>query len=60
MNDDNILRIANALEKIEKNLSTLVEDAKENKALKMSLLAEMDTLQKNMLDLKENPFGISK
>lgn len=50
-------RIAIALESAAKSLSTLAEDTKANKELKIEVLGNLEGMQETIREMKENPFG---
>lgn len=53
-------RIAVALESIAKSLSTLAEDTKANKDLKIEVLKNLERMEKIIHEIKANPFGLNK
>lgn len=53
-------RIAVALESIAKSLSTLAEDTKTNKDLKLEVLKNLEHMEKTIHEIKANPFGFKK
>lgn len=56
----NTERIANALENIEKSLSTLAEDAKANRKLREENEKMFSKLEQKLSELAEDPFGLDK
>lgn len=55
--DNYLERIAIALESAAKSLSTLAEDTKANKELKIEVLGNLEGMQETIREMKENPFG---
>lgn len=51
-------RIATALESIANSLSTLVEDTKANKELKVKLVENVNDMQNAIERLQSDPFGL--
>ncbi|MEJ8829049.1 hypothetical protein [Enterococcus gallinarum] len=49
-------RIAAALESISKSHSTLAEDTKANKDLKIEVLENLEGMEKTIREIQENPF----
>lgn len=56
--DNYLERIAIAIESVAKSLSTLAEDTKANKDLKIEVLENIEGMEKIICEMKENPFGI--
>ena len=56
--DNHFQRICNALEGIEKSLSTLAEDTKANKELRESNRVMFQELESKVEDLASDPFGL--
>ncbi|WP_144771879.1 hypothetical protein [Enterococcus casseliflavus] len=56
--DKYLERIAIALESAAKSLSTLAEDTKANKDLKIEVLANLEGMEKSIREIQENPFGL--
>ncbi|MCO5477692.1 hypothetical protein IGJ28_000322 [Enterococcus sp. AZ091] len=52
-------RIAAALESIAESLSTLAEDTKANKDLKLEVLKNIERMEKTICEVKDNPFGLN-
>ncbi|AXG38850.1 hypothetical protein EGCR1_09070 [Enterococcus gilvus] len=53
-------RIATALESIANSLSTLVEDTKANKELKVKLVENVNDMQNAIERLQSDPFGVKE
>ena len=53
-------RMATALEGIEKHLSTLAEDTKANKELKIDVISKMNNLEQSIERLSKDPFGLNE
>lgn len=58
--DNYLERIAIAIESAAKSLSTLVEDTKANKDLKIEVLENLEGMEKTIRELQDNPFGLNK
>jgi hypothetical protein len=54
------VRIASALESVDKSLRVLAENAKAGKELKTQMLSDFECLQSSIQDLKDNPFGLKE
>lgn len=49
-----------ALESIANSLSTLAEDTKANKELKIEISQKVSELEKSLINLKDDPFGLNE
>lgn len=58
MNTTTEERIVIALEAIAKSLSSLAEDTKANKELKIEISDKLNQFEAVLADLKDDPFGI--
>lgn len=56
--DNYLERITIALESTAKSLSTLAEDTKANKDLKIEALENLEGMEKTIREMKESPFGV--
>lgn len=60
MTDEQINKIAKSLEGINKSLSSLAEDTKANKELKIEINSKMNNLEKSIERLNKDPFGLNE
>ncbi len=60
MTDEQINKIVKSLEGINKSLSSLTEDTKANKELKIEINSKMNNLEKSIERLSKDPFGLNE
>ncbi|ODJ54335.1 hypothetical protein [Brochothrix thermosphacta] len=60
MTDEQINKIVKSLEGINKSLSSLAEDTKANKELKIEINSKMNNLEKSIERLSKDPFGLNE